>query len=228
MANQSTLGQQFDTSNGGGTRPMGLGLIGDGGVIFKRKFRWTMQIEYCLKADGTDGSNNKFVPEEFVKVGARPQIDIEETEINYLHGKMWIPGKATWQTMTVTYYDVTGKSDDVVFKNPNQAKKNITGLFGWLASVYDITDNVNLYMGAKAANYQGEGLILLYDGCGYPLEGWLLKNMWPQSINFGELDMSSSEECTVELTLRYSNVQYKNYCYGSIVKCDCTSCDVAG
>lgn len=226
------LSGDFDTLPTGGKRPMGLGLIGTGGIVFKRKFRWTMQIEYCLDVNGADTADTRFVPEEFVKVGARPQLDIEETEINYLHGKMWIPGKATWQTMTVTYYDVTGNASDIAFTTGGSdgagADKNITGLFGWLASVYDITDNVNLYMGAKASNYQGQGLILLYDGCGFPLEGWLLKNMWPQSINFGELDMSSSEECTVELTLRYSNVQYKNYCFGSIEKCPCTSCDVAG
>jgi hypothetical protein len=190
-------------------RNMGLGAIGTGSVIFKRKFRWTMKIIYCIS--GTQ----KTVAEEFVKIGARPQIDIEETEINYLHGKMWIPGKATWQTMTVTYYDVAGKAPGV----------NFLGLFGWIASVYDITDPTKLYMGSRLSDYEGQANIFLYDGCGNALEGWLLNNVWPQSVNFGELDMSSSEECTVELTLRYANVQYASYCpTGSIDKCPCTPC----
>ena len=206
----STLSDIFDAQVV--DKQMGLGKIGSSSLIFKRKFRWTMSIAYCL--EGTE----KFVPEEFVKVGARPQVDIEETEINYLHGKMWIPGKATWQTMTVTYYDVAGDVTGL------EHSANIAGLFGWLASIYDITDPVNLYMGSKAADYQGEALILLYDGCGSALEGWMLQNVWPQSINFGELDMSSSEECTIELTLRYSNVEYTTYCGGSIDKCPCTPC----
>lgn len=188
---------------------MGLGKLGTSQIIFKRKFRWSMKIEYCT------GGSNFTVAEEFVKVGSRPQLDIEETEINYLHGKMWIPGKATWQTMTVTYYDVTGLASGV----------NMGGLFGWIASVYDIFDPTKLSMGSVLSNYQGEATIYLYDGCGNALEGWLLKNVWPQSVNFGELDMGSSEECTVELTLRYSNVTYQSFCgTASFNRCPCTPC----
>lgn len=193
-----------------GQRPMGLGTLGSGNVIFKRKFRWTMEINYCL------GGKSKQVSPEFVKIGARPQIDIEETEINFLHGKMWIPGKGTWQTMTVTYYDVAGKADSNI---------NYLGLFSWIASVYDITDPTKLHMGSRLSDYEGNAFIFLYDGCGNALEGWQLNNVWPQSVNFGELDMSSSEECTVELTLRYSNVKYASYCpTGSLDKCPCTPC----
>lgn len=193
-------------------RAMGLGEIGTGNIIFKRKFRWTMEIQYCVSSQVP-----KTVAKEFVKMGNRPQLEIEETEINYLHGKMWIPGKATWQQMTVTYYDVAGKSSSPSIQ--------INSLFGWIASVYDITDPVNLHMGSRLADYQGQGLILLYDGCGNALEGWLLNNVWPVTVNFGELDMASSDECTIELTMRFANVQYRSYCpTGTITKCPCTPC----
>ncbi len=202
---------QIDTAPA--QRNMGLGPLGTGTLIFKRKFRWTMSLEYCT------GGTPKRVAEEFVKVGSRPQIDIEETEINYLHGKMFIPGKATWQTMTVTYFDVAGSAAGLL------GGASINSLFGWIASVYDITDSTKLYMGGKLSDYEGVATIFLYDGCGNALEGWLLNNVWPQSVNFGELDMGSSEECTIELTLRYSNVNYKSYCpTGSIDKCPCTPC----
>lgn len=188
-------------------RPMGLGELGTSNIIFKRKFRWTMEIQFCEE-------DLKTVAKEFVKVGARPSIDIEETEINYLNGKMWIPGKATWQTITVTYYDVVSATGGI----------DINTLFSWIASIYDITDSTCLFMGATLADYEGCGRLVLWDGCGQPLEGWLLQNMWPQAINFGDLDMSSSEEVTVELTLRYSNVTYKSFCGGTIERCPCTTC----
>ena len=80
-------------------------------------------------------------------------------------------------------------------------------------------------MGSRLADYQGQAVIYLWDGCGTALEGWWLQNVWPQAVNFGTLDMGSSEECTVELTLRYSNVQYASYCpVGTIQKCPCTPC----
>lgn len=189
-------------------RPMGMGELGTSGVIFKRKFRWTMEIEFCPSAPQT-------VAKEFVKVGARPSIDIEETEINYLNGKMWIPGKATWQTITVTYYDVAGTVGGGV---------EISAIFGWIASVYDITDSTCLLMGSTLADYEGTARLVLWDGCGQPLEVWILKNVWPQAVNFGDLDMSSSEEVTVELTLRYAQVEYTPLCGGSVIRCACTEC----
>ena len=46
-----------------------------------------------------------------VKVAARPSITIEETEINYLNDKTWIPKKGTWEAITVTHFDT---SEDVM------------------------------------------------------------------------------------------------------------------
>jgi len=196
----------------GPTINMGLGALGGGSLVYKRKFRWTMSISYCAGA--------KVVPQEFVKVGARPQLDIEETEINYLHGKTWIPGKAAWQTMALTYYDMAGTP-----ASPLAGGATINNIFGWLASIYDITNSVSLYMGSHLQDYEGQGQLYLYDGCGQAVEGWLLNHMWPQSVNFGELDMSSSEEVTVEMTMRYSEVQYVTYCpTGTVEKCPCVPC----
>lgn len=131
-------------------RGMGLGALGSGGIIFKRKFRWTMTILYC--------DDDRQVAEEFVKVGGRPNLELEEIEINYLHGKMYIPGKGTWQPITVTYYDVAGTADVNV---------DVNGIFGWLASLYDIfVDPICLQMGSKLSDYAGTAALYLYDGCG--------------------------------------------------------------
>jgi hypothetical protein len=197
--------------NGNGL-PMGLGALGNGKVIFKRKFRWTFEIEYCCNGAG----GPRVVAREFVKIGARPQIDFEEVEINYLNGKMWIPGKGTWQTMTVTYYDVAGATN---------AGVNTSSILSWIATIYDFTDPRCLPMNSVPEQYEGIARLVLWDGCGNPLEGWILRHVWPQSVNWGDLDMSSSEECTVELTLRYSEVSYQSYCPPQpLDKCPCGPC----
>ncbi len=212
----------FDCPVGGvgqGRHAMGLGAIGDGKVIFKRKFRWTFEIEFCCN-NVVDGvlQPPKVVAKEFVKIGARPQIDIEEIEINYLNGKMWIPGKGTWQTMTVTYYDVAGATNNGL---------NTNSVLAWIATIYDFTDCRCLPMNSVPEQYEGVARLVLWDGCGNPLEAWLLRHVWPQSVNWGDLDMSSSEECTVELTLRYSDVSYRSFCPNQpIDKCPCGPCPV--
>ncbi len=188
-------------------RPMGMGQLGGPNIVFKRKYRWTFFLRTpCGPPIG----------EQVVKLAARPNLTIEETEINFLHGKMWIPGKGTWETITVTYYDIGG----------NNA---LGGLYSWLATIYDFTDPVNLYQssrrgdGGNVRGYSGSADLALYDGCGNVMELWQLGNIWPQAINFGELDYSSSEEVTIELTLRYSEVKYTPFCGMQFQPC-CDGC----
>lgn len=189
---------------------MGLGELAGPNLIFKRKYRWTMEL-----ADPCIGTG---IPPFMVKLASRPNLTIEETEINFLHGKMWIPGKGSWETITVTFYDVAGGNVD-----------GIGPLYSWLATVYNFTDPIGLHQSSKrgfgigSGGYSGEATLQLYDGCGTPMERWILGHVWPQAINFGELDYSSSEEVTIELTLRYSEVEYIPLCGGFIKPC-CAGC----
>jgi len=182
---------------------MGLGEIGTrNDLVFKRKFRWTFTV-----LTGCSGT----IPEHFVKLASRPNISVEETEINFRHGKTWIPGKGTWETITVTYYDVN-QTDNL-------------DLYSWLATVYDFTDPVGLKQASKRSEYGAVGTLTLFDGCGSPMERWEMEGMWPTTINFGDLDYSNSEEVTIELTLRYDQVKYTPICpAGGIAPC-CTPCN---
>lgn len=169
---------------------MGIGRLGGSQLVFKRKFRWTLMIE--------DICGSKKVPEYFVKVASRPNLTVEETQIDYLNGRTWIPGKGAWETMEITYYDV--------HTNDNMP------LFDWIATVYDFTDPVCLNQASQRKDYAGRGTLKLYDGCGNALEKWILNDMWPTAVNFGELDYSSSDVAEITLTVRYSSVAYKGLC----------------
>jgi len=52
-----------------------------------------------------------------------------------------------------------------------------------------------------------------------------MRNAWPQAINFGDLDYSSSEEVTIELTLRYSEVSYESKCPEFEIEKCCVTCE---
>lgn len=172
-------------------KPMGIGVIGQPDMVFKRKFRWTFELfGFC------DNQKN-VIPEHFVKVASRPKIQVDETEINHLNAITWIPGKAKWQTIEVTYYDV--------------AHEEMASLWNWLATVYDFTDPVNLRQGERR-DWNAVGVLTMYDGCGVMLEGWQLERVFPTDIDFGDVDYSQSEICEIKLTLRYSDVKYKSYC----------------
>jgi hypothetical protein len=190
--------------------PMGLGdFRTNPDIVFKRKYRWTFEITPVCKS-------TRAIPTYFVKLASRPSLTIEETEINYLNGKMFIPGKGTWETITVTFYDLADGRD------------GLSSLYSWLATTYDFTDPIMLKQSSKIGSmgsegYSAYGKLELYDGCGTAMERWNLSNMFPQAVNFGELDYSSSEEVTIEVTLRYSQAQYEMLCGGSVEAC-CAGC----
>jgi hypothetical protein len=194
---------------------MGLGDLGTGNVVFKRKFRWTFEINWCCNSTPA-----RQVPASFVKMGNRPQIEIDETEINYLNGKMFIPGKGTWQPLSVTYYDVAGAG---------VSGSATSELLSWIASVYEFNEPNCLRMNSTVDSYAGQAKLMLYDGCGNPLEAWVLNDCWPKTVNWGDLDMGSSDACTIELTLRYSSVKYASFCpTGVINRCPCPPCGTSG
>ena len=185
--------------------PMGIGQLGFSNLVFKRKFRYTFELfDICNSSD--------FVPRHYVKVAARPSLSIEETEVNFLNAKTWIPGKASWETITVTYIDVS--------------TSEAAPLFRWLASVYNFTDPINLEMGATRENYSATAVVKLWDGCGALIETWTMRDVWPTAVNFGDLDYANSEEATIELTLRYSDVTYVPECPNFPINPCCTGCDI--
>jgi hypothetical protein len=190
---------------------MGLGILGGENVIFKRKFRWTFTVI----------SPNEFkTSPNFVKIAARPKLTVEEKDIHYLNGWMSIPGKGKWETMAVSYYDTNSSGTN--------------NLFSWLASVYDFTGAAsnnsngntqkNLRQASKPIDYAATCLLEMFDGCGNSMEKWTLERTWPQSIDFGELDYSSSEEVVIALTLRYAFVTLVRTCPNTPITPKCGDC----
>jgi hypothetical protein len=186
---------------------MGMGKLGSEDIVFKRKFRWTMSLNW----------NNKNIDEYFVKVASRPSLTVEEQEINFLNGKMWIPGKGSWETMEITFYDVGGA-----------AGTSMSTLYSWLATVYNFTDAVGLQQSSSARGYGATGTLRLYDGCGETMEKWTLKKMWPTAVNFGDLDYSNNEEVNITLTVRFSEVEYDSFCPDLNIDPKCVGCNTFG
>lgn len=178
---------------------MGIGPLGAPNVIIKRKNRWTLAIS-------TPCGN---LPAWACKTAARPSLDIEENEINFLNATSWLPGKAKWQPISVTFYDV--------------ASQDFQGLFNWIATIYHFEDPVNLPMSEKAG-WAGVALLQMYDGCGGLLESWELGSLFPTNINFGDLDYGSGDFSTIDLTLRYSEVKYRGNCAGITPTSCCRGC----
>lgn len=176
---------------------MGIGALGAPNIILKRKFRFLA----TFSPPGGQSDNPETTFTSYVKVASRPQLDIDETELHFLNAIQYIPGKGRWQPLTVTYVDV--------------ADEKLRPLYSWILNVYDFNKTIgeanasgsgNLPQSEKAG-WAGSGKIEMLDGCGTILERWSFEDVWPQSVNFGDLDYQSSEEATIDVTWRFSRAK---------------------
>jgi hypothetical protein len=181
-----------------------MGLFNIGSACFKRKYRWMFFIEdVCgTSSDGSYGVN-VLPPSK----GSRPNISFKEIEANHVSETVYFPGRPDWKPISLTLYDFTIQGTNRVFEwlklyyNVNDRVAEISPSVGSFLSPV-ISAGSNSLMKATALKIPQASLIL-YDGCGNKIERWVFENVWPQSAEFGELDMQSSEVVTVDVTLRY-------------------------
>ena len=120
---------------------------------------------------------------------ARPNLTFKEIEVQHLNETIYFPSKPEWKPITLTLYDI---------------KKNNNPVFEWIKQVYNPRDGFWQPPILPGKDYFKRTCRLkLYDGCGEVVETWVYENAWPQTIEFGELDMSQSEVVTIDITLRY-------------------------
>jgi len=149
---------------------------------FKRKNRWLFTIPE-ISAEGI----NALPPSK----ASRPGLSFKELSMEHLTETIYYPGKPEWKPITITLYDL---------------RKEQSPLWDWIYSLYDLPNSRYLYsVGFK----KEQAILTLYDGQGLELENWFFESVWCQDIVFGELDMSDSGICTVDITLRYDRAYYQ-------------------
>lgn len=190
---------------------MGLGVIGNPLVIFKKRNRWAFGIN-CQA--GQDYS----VPEDFVKTAGRPKMTLENVEVPYKNSTLNLPGKAKFDEISVVYYDV--------------AFQNAVNIYNWV-NLFNNQLSQNVFGRGtdgkwdqnEVRGWYSDGILTELDGCGQKIQSWNLHYLYPSSCDFGELDYASSEVSEISLSLRYSEVSFRNEgCFSNVVF-NCRSCN---
>jgi hypothetical protein len=148
-------------------------------LCLKRKFRWLFIIP-----DVSSEGVNTLPPEK----GARPSLSFKEVEAQHLNEVVYFPGKPDWKPINLTLYDL---------------RKNNNPVINWLQEVYNPqTGRWRIGFGG-GGQFKKDAKLEMYDGCGNVLESWQFENIWPNNIEWGELDMADSNYVTIDITLRY-------------------------
>lgn len=125
---------------------------------------------------------------------SRPNLNFKELEAQHISETVYFPGKPDWKPLTITLYDT---------------KVNANPVFDWISKYYDPNKG---YLGYSSSSFPNntslamkisQAYLTLFSGCGTAIEKWVFENVWPQAIEFGELDMGQGDVVTIDLTLRY-------------------------
>lgn len=158
-----------------------FGLGGLQACFPKRRNRWLFQIE------GVSATVGALPPLR----GARPSLDFKEQQVAHLIQNIYYPLSVDWRPITLTLYD--NKVNNLVFE--------------WIRLIYSPNTQTEWRPVYQRCDYntcfKRNALLCMYDGCGIVVEKWTLENVYPQTVNWGELDMGNSEIVTVDLSLRY-------------------------
>lgn len=130
------------------------------------------------------------IPPFAIVNGKRPSWSFDEQELHVFNGKVPYPGKRTIDTMDITINDVIDRTI-------------VQELWNWSKQVYDPETGQRGYRFEYVRNITLT--ILGYKG--EELEVWLLEECYPQSVQGGDLDMSSTEPLQITITLKITNVR---------------------
>ena len=159
------------------------GIFSMGGL--KRKFRWLFHITNI-----TTSFVDSAQPLPCMKA-ARPKITLKEMQAEHLNETISFPSKPEWQPIQIMLYDRC-----ISVQNP---------IFTWLKQQYNPGpfECGKWFPCLDSRSFKTCATLSLLDGCGNIVESWQLQNCYPQSIDWGDLEMTNYEVVTVEFSLRY-------------------------
>lgn len=130
-------------------------------------------------------------PPAFVKIDNRPSPSLEVVEVDYLKSSYYVPGKASYQEMKITYPDIDAEDGSALF-------------FRWVSEQYKKTKEENAWRPLWVCDLAC--VILRHiDGRGECLEQWYLDDAIVTALDFGASD---GPECELNVAVRYRDAEY--------------------
>ena len=145
---------------------------------------------------------------------ARPQVNFKDMEAQHLSETIFFPGKAEWKPVQLTVYDFPLQNGHPVFEWMRRMYRPEPAAETGPNSVWNpvLTGPTDTLGGGVfgSGNLKRKVTLKLFDGCGKVIERWVYEHAYPQDINFGDLDMGSSEVLVADITLRYDRAYWEN------------------
>lgn len=164
------------------------GIPGAGNGILHPKHRNRFQALFI----GMTGNGTNITRQ--VTTFSRPQLDFEEITLHRYNSVSFVAGKHNWSTTSITIEDdLTGLASSAIQAQLERQQRLIGA---------DGTNGNWLNAAPTASAYKFALRLEQLDGNETVSEMWLGEGVWIQSVEYGELDYTSGEAVTIQLTLR--------------------------
>lgn len=147
-----------------------------------RKNRWVVRFPSDLG-----------ISEWMLSSAARPKINQNSQEIQFLNTSTWVAGRYTWETMQFTFRDpISPSASQALMEWVRLCSESVTGRQGY------------------AAGYKRDIELEMLDPTGVCVQKWILVNAWLSSVDFGQLQYSDDglAEITATVVIDYAILCY--------------------
>jgi hypothetical protein len=160
----------------------------------KLKYRFRV----ILQGFGATGSISTELTKQVSDV-TRPKVSFEEMEIPVYNSKVYLAGKYTWETMTLTLRDdASGNVQRLVGEQIQKQFDFMEQAAARSGIDYKFTTKIEILDGGNGASVPSV------------LETFEVYGCFIQNADYGEMSYATNEPATVALTIRFDNaIQYK-------------------
>ena len=124
----------------------------------------------------------------------RPDLTFDQVTLDVYNSKVYLPGKHTWNPITLTLRDDVNNSVSKLVGEQIQKQFDFFEQASAASGIdYKFTTRSEMLDGGNGASTPGI------------LETWELYGSYVESVNYNSLAYNSSEPVTITLTLRYDN-----------------------
>ena len=174
---------------------VGIAGVGNGVLHPKHKNKWRALF---TGLGGVLGSNSG-VPNDLslqVITATRPSLSYEEVSLDRYNSRVYVAGKHTFDPLSLTVEDdVTNRAANAIQTQLEKQQRLIGATGPWLNTE------------ATAFTYKFGMMLEMLDGNEAVVESWKYEGCFFQSVNWGEVDYSTGEKMTIQLTIRFDHAR---------------------
>lgn len=122
-----------------------------------------------------------------IKTASTPSYDTGEIIVDYINVDFKVKSKTRWNDITMTLYDPV---------NPTGAAM----VHDWLDIMHNSSNGVD---GFAFADYKKDIDLKYVDPTGSEFQGWKIYGAFPAATNWGDLDWTTGDAVSIEVTLKY-------------------------